>query len=143
MIEITGAISIGEEELLFEAVRSGGPGGQKVNKTSSAAVLKFDVRNSPSLPEYVKNRLEELHGSRINRDGILIIHARQHRSLVRNRESALQRLIILIREAAEIPPERKPTLPSPASKRERLKEKKKRGMLKRNRKYTPSEDDLE
>ncbi len=143
MIEITSEIRILESELSFEFVRSGGPGGQKVNKTSSAVVLKFDIRNSPSLPEEVKNRLETICGKRVNREGILVIHARQHRSPVRNRESAVKRLIGFIRKASEIPVERKPTKPSATSEKDRLADKKKRGLLKKSRKYRPSEEDYE
>ena len=109
MIEITSEICISESELSFEFVRSGGPGGQKVNKTSSAVVLKFDIRNSSSLPEEVKNRLEKICGKRVNSEGILVIHAREYRSPARNRESALNRLIELIRKASEIPVKRKQT----------------------------------
>ena len=143
MIEITESISIAEDELDFEFVRSGGPGGQKVNKTSSAAVLKFDIRTSPSLPEEVKNRLENICGKRVNSEGILVIHARRHRSPIRNKEGAVNKLIELVREASEIPVERKQTKPSVTSKRERLAEKKKRGLLKKSRKYKPSEEDYE
>ncbi|MCK5116746.1 MAG: aminoacyl-tRNA hydrolase [Candidatus Aegiribacteria sp.] len=143
MIEITNEICILESELSFEFVRSGGPGGQKVNKTSSAVVLKFDIRNSPSLPEEIKNRLETICGKRVNRKGLLVIHARQHRSPVRNRDSALNRLIGFIRKACEIPVERKPTKPSATSEKDRLAEKKKRGLLKKSRKYRPSEEDYE
>ncbi len=143
MIEITESISIAEDELDFEFVRSGGPGGQKVNKTSSAAVLKFDIWNSPSLPEEVKSRLEEIGGKRVNSEGILVIHARRFRSPIRNKASAVKRLIELIRKASEIPVERKQTKPSVTSKRERLAEKKKRGLLKKSRKYKPSEEDYE
>ena len=143
MIEITGSISIAEDELDIEFVRSGGPGGQKVNKTSSAVVLKFDIRNSPSLPEEVRNRLEKICGKRVNREGILVIHARQFRSPVRNRESAVNRLIVLIKKASEIPVKRKQTKPSAASKRERMEEKKKRSLLKESRKYKPSKEDYE
>lgn len=143
MIEVTGSVSIGEDELDFEFVHSGGPGGQKVNKTSSAVVLKFDIRNSPSLPEDVRNRLEQICANRVNREGILVIHARQHRSQIKNRKSAVNRLIEFIRKASEIPVERKRTRPSAISKRERLEEKKKHGLLKKNRNYKPSEEDYE
>ncbi|MEN8208785.1 MAG: alternative ribosome rescue aminoacyl-tRNA hydrolase ArfB [Candidatus Fermentibacteria bacterium] len=143
MIEITGSISIAEDELDFEFVRSGGPGGQKVNKTSSAVVLRFDIRNSPSLPDEVKTRLEKICGRRINNEGVLVIHARQYRSPARNRASSVERLIKLIKEASEIPLKRKQTRPSAASKRERLADKKKRGLLKKNRNYRPSQKDLE
>ena len=143
MIKITGSISIVEDELDIEFVRSGGPGGQKVNKTSSAVVLKFDIRNSPSLPEEVKSRLDEICGNRVNKNGVLVIHARQYRSPVRNRVSAVNRLIEFIKRASEVPVERKKTKPSATSKRERLAEKKKRGHLKKNRNYKPLQEDFE
>ncbi len=143
MIEVTESISIAESELDIEFVRSGGPGGQKVNKTSSAVVLRFDVRNSPSLPEIVRTRLEQICSTRVNRQGILVIHAREHRSLMRNRESAVNRLIELIRKASEIPVERKQTKPPAASRKERLSEKRKRSSLKKSRRYTPSNDEFE
>ncbi|MCK4806507.1 MAG: aminoacyl-tRNA hydrolase [Candidatus Aegiribacteria sp.] len=143
MIDVTGSISIQEDELDFEFVRSGGPGGQKVNKTSSAVVMKFDIRNSPSLPEEVRKRLEEICGNRVNREGILVIHARRHRSQIKNRESAVNRLIKLIRKASETPVERKPTKPSATSDRERLAGKKRRGLLKKSRNYKPLKEDFE
>lgn len=143
MIEITGSIKIQEDELEFDFVHSGGPGGQKVNKTASAVVMKFDIRNSPSLPEEVRKRLEEICGNRVNRKGILVIHARQHRSQIKNRESAVNMLIKLIRKASEIPVKRKLTKPSAASEKDRLAEKKRRSLLKKNRNYMPSKEDYE
>ncbi|MCD4701474.1 MAG: aminoacyl-tRNA hydrolase [Candidatus Aegiribacteria sp.] len=143
MIEITGSIKIQEDELEFDFVHSGGPGGQKVNKTASAVVMKFDIRNSPSLPEEVRKRLEEICGNRVNRKGILVIHARQHRSQIKNRGSAVNMLIKLIRKASEIPVKRKLTKPSAASEKDRLAEKKRRSLLKKNRNYMPSKEDYE
>lgn len=143
MIEITESIKIQEDELQFDFVHSGGPGGQKVNKTASAVVMKFDIRNSPSLPEEVRKRLEEICGNRVNRKGILVIHSRQHRSQIKNRESAVNMLIKLIRKASEIPVKRKLTKPSATSEKDRLEEKKRRGFLKKNRNYKPSKEDYE
>jgi ribosome-associated protein len=143
MIEITGQIRIPDTELNFEFVRSGGPGGQKVNKTSSAVLLKFDVRNSPSLSDDVKDRLKTVAGNRLSNDGILVIHSRKYRSQIRNRENAICKLIKLIRKAAEKKRSRRSTEPTVTSERKRLIQKKKRGLLKKNRKYKPSREDFE
>jgi ribosome-associated protein len=143
MIEITGQINISENELSFEFVRSGGPGGQKVNKTSSAVLLKFDVRNSPSLPDYVKDRLKTVAGKSLNNDGILIINSRKYRSQIRNRENAICKLIKLIRKAAKREISRRYTKPTVTSERKRLIRKKKRSLLKKNRNYNPSEEDFQ
>ncbi len=143
MIEITDQINIPENELSFEFVRSGGPGGQKVNKTSSAVLLKFDVRNSPSLPDYVKDRLKTVAGNSLSNDGILIIHSRKYRSQIRNRENAICKLIELIRKAAKREISRRSTKPTVTSERKRLIRKKKRSLLKKNRNYNPSEEDFQ
>lgn len=143
MIEITPAISIPEEELVFEFSRSGGPGGQKVNKTSSAVVLRFDVDGSPSLPDEVKARLREISGSGMTQAGVLVIHSRSHRSQAMNRRSALHKLVKLLRTASKNRIERKPTEPTPSSRRRRLEAKKKRSSIKRVRSYTPTGEDLE
>ena len=143
MIEITDQINIPENELSFEFVRSGGPGGQKVNKTSSAVLLKFDVRNSPSLPDYVKDRLKTVAGNSLSNDGILIIHSRKYRSQIRNRENAIRKLIELIRKAAKREISRRSTKPTVTSERKRLIRKKKRSLLKKNRNYNPSEEDFQ
>jgi ribosome-associated protein len=111
-------------------VRAGGPGGQHVNTTATAVQLRFDVRGSPSLPDDVRRRLERLAGSRLTRDGVLVLHAQGHRSQKRNREEALARLVALVREAARPPVPRKKTRPSRASKQRRLEHKKKHGALK-------------
>lgn len=143
MIEITGQISIPENELSFEFVRSGGPGGQKVNKTSSAVLLKFDVRNSSSLSDDVKDRLKTVAGNSLSNDGILVIHSRKYRSQIRNRENAICKLIKLIRKAAKKRRSRRITEPTVTSERKRLIRKKKRGMLKKSRNYNPSENDFQ
>lgn len=143
MIEITESISIPENELNFDFVRSGGPGGQKVNKTASAVVLKFDVHNSPSLSNTVKKRLESVAGSRISNDGILVIHSSKYRSQIRNRENAIHKLVKIIRKAAKNKRKRRTTKPTAASKRKRVIQKKKRGQLKKIRNYKPSKEDFE
>src|SRR5512145_1420050 len=109
MIEVTPDIAIDEGELQYEFIRSSGPGGQNVNKVATAVQLRFDVINSPSLPEDVKARLVTLAGSRLTGDGVLIIEARQYRTQDQNRADALLRLIDLLRQAAQKPKPRKKT----------------------------------
>jgi ribosome-associated protein len=120
-------------------VRAAGPGGQHVNKTSSAVQLRFDVRRSPSLPDDVRLRLERLAGQRLTNDGVLVLQAQGHRSQKRNREEALERLVELVREAARPPRPRKPTRPTRASKRRRLADKKRQGALKTLRRNRPDD----
>jgi ribosome-associated protein len=133
MIEITSALSIDENELQYEFVRSSGPGGQNVNKVATAVQLRFDVTNSPTLPEEVKARLVTFAGSRLTTDGVLIIEARQYRTQDQNRADALLRLVDLLRQAAQKPKPRKKTRPSVAAKARRLDEKRHRGEIKRSR----------
>lgn len=130
MIRVTDSISIDEAELSEEFIRASGPGGQNVNKLSTAVQLRFDVRHSPSLPGDVRHRLERLAGSRLTNDGVLVITAQQHRTQDRNRKDALDRLIDLIRQAAVRPKPRRPTRPTKASKVRRLEGKKRRGKVK-------------
>ena len=111
-------------------MRAAGPGGQHVNKTSTAVQLRFDVRHSPSLPPDVRGRLERLAGHRLTSDGVLVLVAQGERSQKRNREEAQERLVELIRQAARRPTQRKPTRPTRSSKLRRLDEKKKHGALK-------------
>jgi ribosome-associated protein len=133
MFRITDQISIDESELEESFVRSSGPGGQNVNKVSSAVQLRFDAARSPSLPDDVRARLMALAGRRLTKDGVLIIVARTHRAQERNRAEARERLFDLIRRAAVPPKPRRPTKPSFASKRRRLEAKTARAKLKRNR----------
>jgi ribosome-associated protein len=131
MIEVTPAIALAESELVWKAVRASGPGGQHVNKTSTAVELRFDVRASPSLPEPVRARLYRLAGSRLTQDGVLVITAQGYRSQEMNRADAQARLVELIRRAAAPPPPpRKKTRPTLASKKRRLEGKAKRGGVK-------------
>ena len=133
-IPITDQIAIPEAELTFRFIRASGPGGQNVNKVSSAVQLRFDVRRTPSLPDNVRNRLLRLAGKRINDEGILVIDARQYREQSRNRQDAVDRLAALIRNAAIKPRRRLKTQPTVAS-RKRIREAKiHRSRLKRDRK---------
>ncbi|MEW6254762.1 MAG: alternative ribosome rescue aminoacyl-tRNA hydrolase ArfB [Pseudomonadota bacterium] len=139
-IEITPRLAIAEEELSFSFVRASGPGGQNVNKVSSAVQMRFDAWNSPNLPDGVKMRLGRVAGSRMTQDGVIVIHAQTFRSQDRNREDAIGRLVELIREAAYVPPVRRKTRPTLASKERRLAAKERRGSVKTLRRGKPDLD---
>ena len=138
MIRITDSISIDEAELEESFVRSSGPGGQNVNKLSTAVQLRFDVRHSPSLPNDVAVRLAGIAGRRLTKDGVLVILAQRHRTQERNRADALDRLVELIRQAAVRPIPRRPTKPTKASRQRRLEGKKHRSGIKSLRQKRPS-----
>jgi len=138
MIRVSDTISIDESELTESFVRSSGPGGQNVNKLSTAVQLRFDVRHSPSLPNDVALRLIRIAGSRMTKDGVLVINAQRHRTQERNREDARERLVAMIREAAVRPVPRRATKPTASSRRERLESKKRRSGIKRLRQAKPS-----
>jgi ribosome-associated protein len=140
MIQVTSSISIDERELEERFIRASGPGGQNVNKLSTAVQLRFDVRRSPSLPAGVRARLERLAGQRLTRDGVLVITAQRHRTQERNRQDALDRLIELIRRAAVPPVPRRPTRPTAGSRERRLQSKKQRSNIKGLRQGKPSLD---
>ena len=130
MIRITDTISINEAELTESFVRASGPGGQNVNKVSSAVQLRFDARHSPSLPNDVAVRLMRFAGKRVTKEGVIVIIAQQHRTQERNREDARKRLFDLIRQAAAKPTPRRPTKVPKAQRKERLEAKKHRSGIK-------------
>lgn len=130
---------IPEDEISVTFVRSSGPGGQNVNKVATAAQLRFDVRNSPSLPDEVKQRLMRLAGRRMTADGVLVIEARRYREQERNRLDAITRLNQLVDQACQPPEVRRATRPTASSMRARLENKRRRGALKRVRRAKPGD----
>jgi ribosome-associated protein len=141
MIPVTERISLAENEISFSFIRSSGPGGQNVNKVATAVQLRFDVVESPSLPERVKTRLAKLAGRRLTGEGVIVIEARRFRTRERNRTDAQERLVALIRKAAKAEKKRRPTRPTKAAKESRLEDKRRRGMVKKLRKTGPEAGD--
>ena len=133
MIAITPYISIAEEELQESFLRAGGPGGQNVNKVETAVQLRFDVANSPSLPDWLKQRVRGVAGRKLTAEGVLVLVAQSHRSQERNREDAKERLVEILAKAAERQAPRRPTRPTKASKVRRLDEKGNRAGIKKMR----------
>ena len=140
-IVVTRSIRLDPDEVHESFIRASGPGGQNVNKVATAVELRFDVAHSPSLPEPVRERLVRLAGRRLTGEGVLVLRADRFRTQERNRADALERLLELVRKAAEPPPPpRKATKPTLGSKIRRLEGKKKRGEVKSLRQGRPSVD---
>jgi ribosome-associated protein len=133
MIQVTPIIAIDESEIHQEFIQSSGPGGQNVNKVATAVQLRFDVANSPSLPDEVRERLLSLARRRITKEGVLVIDARRFRTQGANRQDAMERFVGLIRKAAQKPQTRRKTRPTLSSKIRRLEAKRRRAQIKRLR----------
>jgi ribosome-associated protein len=140
MITITPTLTLRDDEFEFRFVRASGPGGQNVNKVSTAVELRFDAARSPSLPEDVRARLLRLAGTRASNDGVILIDARRHRSQTLNREDAIARLVGLIQRAAERRRPRVATKPTAASQRRRVATKQVRAAVKKSRGRVGPED---
>jgi len=132
-LEITPDLAIDESELEISFIQAGGPGGQNVNKVATAAQLRFDARQSLSLSNEIKARLQHLAGSRLTRDGVIVITARQHRTQDRNRQDAVARLLDLIRRASVRPVRRRATKPSAGERERRMEAKARRAGIKQGR----------
>jgi ribosome-associated protein len=133
MLEVTPAIVIDDSEIEERFVRASGPGGQNVNKVSTAVQLRFDVERSSAFDDRVRERLRVLAGSRMTADGVLVIDARRHRTQAQNREDARERLAGLIRQAATPPKRRRKTRPTAASRERRIQTKVRRAETKERR----------
>jgi len=140
MIRINENIGLDESEISLSFIHSGGPGGQNVNKVASAVQLRFDVVNSPSLSEGVRERLKRLAGRRLNRQGVLVITANRQRTQEANRREAIERLVELIRQAAIEPKPRLPARRSKAKNQRRLENKARHSHLKNMRRKPDIED---
>ncbi len=141
MIRITANIALDEKEIKLKYIHASGPGGQNVNKVSSAVQLYFDVQHSPSLPEDVRRRLARRAGKRLTKDGILVLKARSFRNQESNRRDAVLRLVRLIREAAVKPKIRRRSKPTQAARRRRMDSKRKHSTIKRLRRPVTNSDE--
>jgi ribosome-associated protein len=139
MLEVGSKIRIPDEEFGWSFVRSGGPGGQNVNKVASKAELRWDLAGSPSVPDEVKARLRTLYRRRITTDGELVLNSQRYRDQDRNREDCLEKLRGMLLEAATAPKPRKPSRPTRGSREARLRDKKRRSATKTGRRVPDEE----
>lgn len=141
MIEINGVTLVKEQEIRFEFMKSSGPGGQNVNKVSTAVRLRYDVKNASLLPDDLKSRLYKIAGKRISKEGVLVLTSRKHRRQEKNRQEALAKLEDLLLQASQKPKPHKKSIISHASKMRRLKLKKRRSVQKQIRRLPVRIDD--
>ena len=133
MLKINSTLSIDKNEIIFDFVRASGPGGQNVNKRSTAVQLRFDIVNSKSLPDTVKNKLIKISGSKVSDKGILIIHAHRYRTQGKNRSDSLNRFVNLLQKASQKIKYRQKTKPPLSVNKKRLKIKRRRSIIKKQR----------